>query len=564
MTGSLWLHVEQAAGTPDDFTDGGEAIASVEPLQRLDIPETVALDDLVIPIKAANQQGAHQINNLPVGRYRVSVRLPSGRVLNRLADVVSDKPAELTFVVEGPGSESLTWQSYAGAFTHQIEQQVRAKTRSSTPEPKVNRYDNLTLIKGIGPAIETALNRAGIDRIAQIAEVRDYGLEMLPTVAPFLKRLDNSGWVEQAADILTRLPKTEEESGESSDDPGVAVVLEAGVIRLTEGFEGSPSLLGAVATLIRSNLSQEQTLTENIDSLYNAVPGAAVDHHIQNDIVISGRDNPLTTTHFAPGGEPQAPDRFEQSQPLERIYLVAEDTQVQWLFCLPKPWLTIDERPVGIDVTFDLSDPNLTALNLIPQDARVASLLGFMRSGDIRASGAVLDNAKYMLFEKQLNPYSAAAGGLVLINARRWGGLEADPRRKTRISRRSILDGDWGRWLENLNNWSPWLPDAKVLLAWHKLLKSGGEPSPEQLDEARELLVRAATGGLPVYSWTLRLLVDGLKMVRHEDEEQKQHADPLIEQAFQDAMTVSMRTDMRQIFAAIRLTPRNRSGLSEG
>lgn len=74
------------------------------------------------------------------------------------------------------------------------------------PDPS-DRGDDLTLIRGIGPAFARALNEQGVTRISQIAGWKDEDLEDVAArmrIRP--ERIRRAGWVESAQELLRATP----------------------------------------------------------------------------------------------------------------------------------------------------------------------------------------------------------------------------------------------------------------------------------------------------------------------------------------------------------------------
>ena len=75
-------------------------------------------------------------------------------------------------------------------------------------------------------------------------------------------------------------------------------------------------------------------------------------------------------------------------------------------------------------------------------------------------------------------------------------------------------------WGPNLSAWFPWLADAAVINGWQHI-HAGREDrgnADRHFDIARQELVAATRRGVPVYSEGLRLLVDGLHLLREDAE----------------------------------------------
>lgn len=137
----------------------------------------------------------------------------------------------------------------------------------------------------------------------------------------------------------------------------------------------------------------------------------------------------------------------------------------------------------------------------------VDSILGYLERGDLYAAEAMVDwvrQAKDLLAGKVADPYAATVGAYLLLKLRQFDLLH--------------------EWVKNLADWFEYLPDGCVLWAWQ-----GIHQRPGTEDEIRSYLLRAADRGLPVYSFNLRLLFDGLSMLN--DSEARHALDKLREAA---------------------------------
>jgi hypothetical protein len=130
---------------------------------------------------------------------------------------------------------------------------------------------------------------------------------------------------------------------------------------------------------------------------------------------------------------------------------------------------------------------------------KAETLLTLLTNGAIREA-KTLSNAKeaeQLLFQKMVNPVTAAIGGYFLLKI---GELE---RLHT--------------WANNLANWFDWLPDGAIIHATQLLNKK--EKTKEDIEMIRERLLQAAGRGIPVYSEGLRLLEKGLTQLWYHSEQ---------------------------------------------
>ena len=67
--------------------------------------------------------------------------------------------------------------------------------------PSPRDYDDLTVIKGIGPKFAKTLNEHGITSYKQLAELTKGEVEALEEKLGFSGRFEREGWIEQAREL---------------------------------------------------------------------------------------------------------------------------------------------------------------------------------------------------------------------------------------------------------------------------------------------------------------------------------------------------------------------------
>ncbi|MDH3295414.1 MAG: hypothetical protein OER95_13925, partial [Acidimicrobiia bacterium] len=150
-------------------------------------------------------------------------------------------------------------------------------------------------------------------------------------------------------------------------------------------------------------------------------------------------------------------------------------------------------------------------LSVVPASEEAATLLGYLGRGEVRAIESMLEEdtatgrlgsarpddielAELVLYEKLSDPNTAALGGYHLL---RVGDLE-------RLH----------NWPANLAEWMDWMSDGSIIRGW-QLLRGGGRR--RRRETPRRRFLEAVERGLPVYAEGLRLLIDGLKVLNHQD-----------------------------------------------
>lgn len=222
---------------------------------------------------------------------------------------------------------------------------------------------------------------------------------------------------------------------------------------------------------------------------------------LQNDCcfqMIEERDEESFLVAFKPVPAEDEVPRFAGRM----FLLLSSGIGPPWIASLPLPWAsTLDrsEGPAGIEVLLhaepEYEEPEFA---LILRDWLMGPMLGYLESGRIGIVDTLqeqfLENAETLLFQKRHNPFGAAAGALVLLKLQAYERLHD--------------------WPYNLATWFPWFADGAVVAGWCGLL--GMPPNRRArsyFDGAspRALFLAAANSGVPVFTESLHLLVDGLK-----------------------------------------------------
>lgn len=175
-------------------------------------------------------------------------------------------------------------------------------------------------------------------------------------------------------------------------------------------------------------------------------------------------------------------------------------------FCmLPRKWRDGMERTVPATLVLDTFTESRreTSLSIrvraTVQDPDLAQLMSAMKTADHQAVDHVVARlADEYLHEKVRNPLMAAAAALALLKMRQLELLRD--------------------WTYNLASWFPELPDGPVIRAWHLLF---GAPSKDARDTAREWLLESVRRGQPLFFESLRLLVNGLQLLKYPQESEE-------------------------------------------
>jgi len=88
-----------------------------------------------------------------------------------------------------------------------LEQQAARLAELEKRAQSASEQDDLTSIRGIGPAFERALKAHGVTRIAQIAAWQDEDVERIASlIKTRAERIHRDGWVSSARDLVASSP----------------------------------------------------------------------------------------------------------------------------------------------------------------------------------------------------------------------------------------------------------------------------------------------------------------------------------------------------------------------
>jgi hypothetical protein len=171
-------------------------------------------------------------------------------------------------------------------------------------------------------------------------------------------------------------------------------------------------------------------------------------------------------------------------------------------------------------------------LTMTLQDRRWFGLLEFLASGRLNLTAAMCENAvnkddpQEALYAKRKGPLVAVAGAIVLVS--------------------SATDTDreqWDRWLQNLSDWFPGIPDGPILLGCRLLQRA------KNLDDLMHVWTLLHTGidrGIPFFSATVRMLDLALAQLADDI--------PPTEELRRFVARVATRVDPDQPFTVVRLS----------
>jgi len=188
---------------------------------------------------------------------------------------------------------------------------------------------------------------------------------------------------------------------------------------------------------------------------------------------------------------------------------------------LPDTELYLVENNSGIDSAAYPVRPILKG-----SDAKIDALLSYLAQGafeEARAIGGLSDNDMVeILYQKKQNPSAAVVSVYYMMRA----GTLSHP-----------------DWVKNLADWFPLIPDGPVLYAWC-LLK---QEKPDYVG-ARSYLLMATQRGIPIYTYGIRLLYDGLNLFAERDP-----TDDAVRQGFLAARRLAAAVDWHSAVTSLAL-----------
>lgn len=197
------------------------------------------------------------------------------------------------------------------------------------------------------------------------------------------------------------------------------------------------------------------------------------------------------------------------------------------LLSVPPEWLSIN-RSGYIPYSVHLKTRNTPTplARIYVHDPDMYDVMYAMTPTGIADGDAIVEMAENWLYGKVNNPVAAVGGGFALLAHKLHGEERAR----------------WFGWLDNLDNWNPWLPDAAVLRGT-LLLK--GPRSVRDFDAARDHFKRAFLTGIPYYTLGVSWLQTGLGKLAGDD--------PVLQDMFNEVSLLSRRLDTSAVFTSLRL-----------
>ncbi|WP_319453213.1 MULTISPECIES: hypothetical protein [unclassified Mycobacterium] len=210
-----------------------------------------------------------------------------------------------------------------------------------------------------------------------------------------------------------------------------------------------------------------------------------------------------------------------------RRFLLVTSIVGRFVVTVPVPWMDVrSATEVTVEVLVNgRQSPFGNPVAVAVPDPTLGAGLGYLANGALARAATVFGDVEGMLFDKMLNPLGAAAGGYVLV------GTDTAQQRTY-----------WDEWIDNLDSRFPSMSDGAILRAIRKLRMA---QSAEDLNAARDALIRAFRRGVPIFTLGLSWLIDGLS----------EFPDDECRAALKQVRRLSWRVDMREPFVIIRTGP---------
>lgn len=245
-----------------------------------------------------------------------------------------------------------------------------------------------------------------------------------------------------------------------------------------------------------------------------AIPDDALGVELDQQVVNQDGDFALLDWFSRAGGRIDIPRDTANGQ---RFYgVVSHAAGLRELITLPFPWNRYDQLCTVELLVPRNAGPEGARAQLTVLDGELGAMLTFLsrdRSSLARAfvdrelmskfdnvAEDMVDQAVDTLFKKRTNPLASAGAGFVLMQTVSHLGP----------------DEKWYRWIENLYNWFPWLPDGAVLSA---LLRMARRTTNDGTGAVIARIDEAMARGVPFYQLGLKRLYELVSTFAESTEE---------------------------------------------
>lgn len=486
--------------------------------------------DLVIP---AGRTEARLTVEVEPGGYLIEAILPSGDIATDQVEVAEGATVSVQLVAPHSPHEWLSWQQYLGNVPAEPDAPRKGSGRRTasarSARPASTQLERVDQYVGRAPEIELDHARSSWDRLWR----------------------DERRLGDRAGSQYVRPSRGFEDFFKAGRGGGLGGYSDT---RPPDRISVGPVIKGQRATRTMPRAAPLPAwpvlwyVGSPVESLSGLTPDGANSWNLVIEESLGGnplaglgfkakqvqhrmRDNERQIFSIGAGGQAND-DKRDRSRagvtPRRYVVAVQPEGPVE-LACLPVPWQNGLQGRVPIEVLVRRQPLHgETMIAMSPRDPSIGSALGYMGTGALANARVIFDRARALLFEKQINPLGAAAGGYVLL-----------------ATDQGQQDQAWHQWIENLANWFGWLPDGMILLG---RLRMRSRRNEADLRVARQAFFDAYDRGIPYYSLGLQWLVDGLGLLATNDNEARKRLAAV--------QRVAWLANLQQPFTTLRLRDR--------
>ena len=508
MCAMLTIQIDGKAGTLG-ANEGMFAVADVLPISSSTSNQKIRpITGVIIGVGSSQEQASVEV---PAGEWLVRAKMPSGEVISQSVTVGASEPAAVQLQGQLAPSDELNYEFAAGAVPSARQQATQIfKSFKLDRGLREIALSDLSIGGGSSRAMPSfkvpGFDRTDVDRGT---DDRSF-IKASPRVA---------------LDIFERALKRE--PAKQLSEVSFAAVLSAIDIHATQSALGGDEKLDGLA---------KRLFGDEVERRPSTLSGFAL-------LKSTGVDLPQSL--FEPGNKWAGGQK-----PVRAFGWLRAAPDKTFIACIPHSWrVSPSNRPANVRavVSGEPKDPSRLSLRVVVDDPSVTSILGFLQSGDLDSAERLIRKSVEYLYNKELNPYAAAAATYALVHAP--GAVD--------------LSEPWPQWVRNLSNWYPDIPDGPILLSTLLLQRGAGEESvgrpgstPDQnrpgFHECRKLLLRAVCCGPPIYRLGLKLLAENIDIVRSLERELESPTREL-DRAAELVRWMSLRVDTSQPFTVMRI-----------
>lgn len=479
--GTLKVHLEkQHLDAPIELA----VVAKVHQIADADgkLPDQPLEQELVIPAGTALSK---QID-VPVGTYVIEALLPSGEAFRERRKVsLDDEDVEVVFKAGASPREWLSLQRLAGNVPSQDQYEEWINNITS-------QIGEVAAKAKLIPSKSIHIDPNAMSTAAKM--IRGVHLRLQPAIGSIASAAGS------LSDFFSRAPQTTVAPAESAPE-----------FRLVECAAQAGAGLWDVVASLQAWRAFEST----------ASPASACELRPPMD------QGPIALWQIA---QNRTADQDSREYVPPRSFAVSRRGDGVDVISLPVPWpLTTVTPPARLEVLREAGADSTSRTTLTVYDPQVGGLLLYLNNARIADASVILDAAvkdglvENLISEKLSNPLAACAAAYVGLAT--FSGKEA-PR--------------WAPWLQNLNDWFPWLPDGAIVNAAYRMKIA---KTKQDIDAASEGFMSAYRRGIPYYAAGIQQLQQGLYLFRTRSAE--------IDAMYDKVSRVALRSDAAQTFTVV-------------